>query len=198
MRYYKDITNLLFWVLWACLATYNQSDLSTCWKRSCLSAGKISTSSPSIFFWRYCKDMHISYFGYFGHVWLRILKMIVSTRRKFRCLSVCRKYFLSFTSLLRHYILRNSAIWLANTMLVLNSGTRKFATYEIDGEISMTILVFILDYFLEKLTTKSFKKSKWPYFGTILGPFSSNLGKNEFSWKKGSVSFYVFQLSTIM
>ena len=32
-------------------------------------------------------------------------------------------------------------------------------------EISVTILVFILDYFQEKLTIKVFKKSKKPYFG---------------------------------
>ena len=26
LKYYKDIVNLLFWVLWACLATWTQSD----------------------------------------------------------------------------------------------------------------------------------------------------------------------------
>ena len=43
------------------------------------------------------------------------------------------------------------------------------------------MLVSILDYFQEKLITKVF--SKKPYFGAILGPICSNLGKNEFSWK---------------
>ena len=33
--------------------------------------------------------------------------------------------------------------------------------------------------------TKFFKKSKKLYFGVIWGNFSPNLGKNEFSWKKG-------------
>ena len=37
--------------------------------------------------------------------------------------------------------------------------------------------------------TKLFKKSKKP-FGAILGPFYSNLGKNEFSWKKGALSVW--------
>ena len=37
--------------------------------------------------------------------------------------------------------------------------------------------------------TKFFKKSKKPYFGVILDPFCPNLGKNEFSWKKGLCQF---------
>ena len=32
-----------------------------------------------------------TYFGYFGHVWLYITKMIVSTFRRLWCLSVCQK-----------------------------------------------------------------------------------------------------------
>ena len=31
------------------------------------------------------------------------------------------------------------------------------------------------------------KVSKKPYFGVILDPISPNLGKNEYSWKNGSV-----------
>ena len=34
---------------------------------------------------------------------------------------------------------------------------QSFARYEIDDEISITILVFILDYFQEKIMTKFFK-----------------------------------------
>ena len=37
--------------------------------------------------------------------------------------------------------------------------------------------------------TKFFTKSKKPYFGAILGSFWPNLGKNEFSWKKGPCQF---------
>ena len=36
---------------------------------------------------------------------------------------------------------------------------------------------------------KFFKKSNKPYLGAILGPFFPNLGKNEFSWKKGLCQF---------
>ena len=53
------------------------------------------------------------------------------------------------------------------------------------------ILLFTLDYFQEELMTKFFKKSKKKIFGVIgpRWPFCPNLGKNEFSLKKGSVSF---------
>ena len=47
---------------------------------------------PPNLFWRYCKDIETSYFGYFGHAWLnthKIHKMIVSTCRRLRCLSAC-------------------------------------------------------------------------------------------------------------
>ena len=42
--------------------------------------------------------------------------------------------------------------------------------------------------------TKFFKKSKELYFGAILSPFCSNLGKNEFSWKKGLRQFFNIQI----
>ena len=37
--------------------------------------------------------------------------------------------------------------------------------------------------------TAFFEKTKKPYFGAILSPFCQNLGKNEFSWKKGLCQF---------
>ena len=52
----------------------------------------------------------------------------------------------------------------------------------------MTILVFNLDYFEEKLTTKFFKKSKKPYFRANFGPFCPNLSKNE----KGALSGFKY------
>ena len=50
------------------------------------------------------------------------------------------------------------AIWWENSILAHNSRTRIFARNGIGGEISITTLVFILDYFHEKLMTKFFKK----------------------------------------
>ena len=48
--------------------------------------------------------------------------------------------------------------------------------------------------------TKIFKKSNNTNSGAILGHFCPNLAKkkNNFSGKKGSASFYIFQLSTIV
>ena len=61
-------------------------------------------------FWRYCKDMQSSYFGYFGQAWLDTPKMIVSTYRKLQCLSAYQKQTSSFTFFLIYYILKNPAI----------------------------------------------------------------------------------------
>ena len=52
------------------------------------------------------------------------------------------------------------------------------------GEISITILVFILEYFQEKPTWQNFLKNPKSYFGSFLGFFCLNLGKNKFPWKK--------------
>ena len=81
------------------------------------------TSLPT-FFWRYCKDMKTSYFGYFEHAWLCTHKMIEPTCRKRQCLSACHKYFSLFTSFLKYCILKNLVIWLANNILTHNSRTR--------------------------------------------------------------------------
>ena len=89
--------------------------LSACRKLSCLFASKKSTSSPMLY-WRYCKDIQTSYFGYFGHAWLHTLKMIKSTCTRLWWLSVYKKQTSSFTSFLRYYILKNPAIWLADSI----------------------------------------------------------------------------------
>ena len=68
--------------------------------------------------------------------------------------------------------------------------TQSFARYAIGVEISITILVFILDYFQEKIMTKFYRKSTKTDVEGILGPFFQNLGKNEFSWRK-EVSFSI-------
>ena len=60
--------------------------------------------------------------------------------------------------------------------------TNSFARYGTGVEISITILVFILDYFQEKIVTKYFKKSKKSYFGAIWA-------KMNFPGKKCFVSF---------
>ena len=66
---------------------------------------------------------------------------------------------------------------------------QNFARSGIGGEVSITVLVFSLDYFRKKLIPKIFKKSKKSYLGAILGPFFLNFGKNEFPLKKGLCQF---------
>ena len=62
-----------------------------------------------------------------SHAFLEILhtlKTIVSTCRRLRCISACQKSTSSFTSFLRYCILKNPAIWLADSILAHNSRTR--------------------------------------------------------------------------
>ena len=105
--------------------------------------------------------------------------MIVSACRRLHCLSAYQKYTSFLQFFLRFYILKNPAIWLADTILAHNSRTRIFPDI-----VLVTILVFILDYFQEKLMTKIFRKSKtlfWGHFGSFMPKF----GQNEFSCKNG-------------
>ena len=54
---------------------------------------------------------------------------------------------------------------------------QNFTRYGIGSELSITILVFILDYFQEKLVTKFLKKSKKRYFVGHFGPFLHKFGQ---------------------
>ena len=71
----------------------------------------------------------------------------------------------------------------------LQLATQNYTRYV--GEISITILGFIIGYFQKNLKnmTTFFKRSQKPYFGPILGPFAQIWDKNEFSWKKGLSAF---------
>ena len=131
--------------------------------------------------------------------------MIVSTCRRLWCLSAYQKYTSSFTSFLRYYILKNTAIWLANSILAHNSRTRIFVRYRIRGEISITILVFILIskisfHFQEKLIIFFKKLKKKTILERFWGPFCSNLGKMDFPGKKDCQFLnipFIYHLSTI-
>ena len=90
LRYCKDITNLLFWVLWTCLTTHTKSDTINMQKSFMFICRQKSSLAPT-FFWRCGKDMQIRYFGYFGHAWLLTPKVIISTCGKLSCLSEGKK-----------------------------------------------------------------------------------------------------------
>ena len=67
------------------------------------------------------------------------------------------------------------------------------------GEISIAILVFILDYFQLKLTWQNFSKSqKNSILGLFWALFAQIWAKMNFPGKKGSASFSIFKLSTIV
>ena len=172
----------MLWIFCACLATQNQSDTINL-QKTFVFICRQNINFTTMLFWRYCKDIQTSYYGYFEHTWLHTPKMIVSTCRRLRCLSVCQKQTSSIAFSLRYYILKNAAIWLADSILAHNSRARILPDVAL-LMISTRILVSISDYFQEKRMTKFFKES-------ILGPFCPNLGRNEFSWKKGlkKVSF---------
>ena len=57
---------------------------------------------------------------------------------------------------------------------------------------------FHFKLFPGKTNDNIFQKVQKTYLAAILGPFCPNLDKNELSWKKGSVSYYIFQLYTIV
>ena len=140
--YCREIWNLLFWVIWVCLATRN-------FKKPSMFICRQKTTSSFMFSLRCCKDIAICYFEYFGHAWLCTPKVIYEFTEIF--VFICRykinfillvfleifqrhtnflfwvlwtcltrhtqkdsiKLTSSFTSFLRYYILKNSAILLA-------------------------------------------------------------------------------------
>ena len=71
---------------------------------------------------------------------------------------------------------------------------QNFAWYRTGDEITVTILVFILDYSQEKLMTKFNEKTLFlGYFASFFTKFAQ---KQTFPGKKGSAIFEIFQLST--
>ena len=90
-----------------------------------ISAGEKNQIHPPCFSGDIAKICKLFFFFWcFGHAWLHTPKMIVSTCRRLQCLAACQKYTSLFTSFLRYYILKNSAIWLADNILVNTSRAR--------------------------------------------------------------------------
>ena len=108
LRYCKNITKLLLWVLWECLLmpinndsitlseTLMQKVLKlTCRKFWCLSASKKSSSSLNSFL-RYCKDIANLLFWELWECLTIPIKIIVSICSMLSCLSSCKKSTSSF------------------------------------------------------------------------------------------------------
>ena len=86
LRYCKDVTDLLFWVLWACLVMTSKTILPACRRCWCLSSRKKNIFLSTLP-WNITKILQICYFGYFGHAKPRPLNAIAPTCRKLWCLS---------------------------------------------------------------------------------------------------------------
>ena len=69
----------------------------------------------------YCKDMWISYFGYFGHAWPHTPKMYQLVENFNGYLCAKNKHHYSLLSWDIYYMLKNNAIWLASSILAHNS-----------------------------------------------------------------------------
>ena len=83
---------------------------------------------------------------YFGHACIHTPKMVKLTCRKLWCLCACQKYTSRFT-FLGYYILKNSTIWLVDSILAHNWRTWIFPDIGLVVNIKITTLVFILYYF---------------------------------------------------
>ena len=92
---------------------------------------------------------------------------------------------------LQYYILKNPAIWLASSI----SASKLTWDPKLCQICWWNINKNIIDHFQEKLTWQNFSKNpKNP----ILGPIAQIWTKNEFCWKRDSVSFSIIELPTIV
>ena len=120
LRYYKDIANLLFWVLWACHATQTQSDTINLW----------------ITFVFICRQK-INFTLIFSRDIAKICRLILGTLDMPGCTHQKWYYKLvedfnvylhvkkNFTiHLFLRNILKNPAIWLADSIFARKSRTR--------------------------------------------------------------------------
>ena len=73
LTYCKDTTNLLHWVLAACLARTSKSDTSCLYKTLTFIMMQKIIFIPNLFL-NYYKELQPCYFGYLGHAWSRLPK----------------------------------------------------------------------------------------------------------------------------
>ena len=103
--------------------------------------------------------------------------MIVSTCRRLWSLSACQKYTSSLTSFLRYYILKNTMIWLADTILPHISRLKFYQTWDWWWNINNNIS-FYFRSFPRKTNDNIFQKIQkilfWGYFGPFLPKFGQN------------------------
>ena len=119
LTYCKDIVNLLFWLLWACPATYTQSDTIILSKTLIFICWQKINSIPYAFMEileRYANSLSV--------LWECLVTFTQNDSINFQKSSLfvsMQKLNLSFTSFLRYYSLPNPGIWLADRSLANNS-----------------------------------------------------------------------------
>ena len=124
LRYYKDIVKLFFWVLWSCLTTQTQSDTINLPKTFAHLQAKKTTSPllPSPFLeilQRYANLCWVLWSWLVAHTQNDITSLQKTSM--FICMP---KINFSIHFFLEIYILKNPAIWLADSILAHNSRTR--------------------------------------------------------------------------
>ena len=106
-----------------------------------------------------------TYFGYFGHVWLQSPEMICIILLKTSMFLCMQKINFIIHFFLTMLYLKESCnlIGQQHFGLKIDLRPKNYARYV--GEVSITIIVFVIDYFQEKLTWQNFSKNpKKPYF----------------------------------
>ena len=106
-----------------------------------------------------------TYFGYFGHVWLQSSEMICIILLKTSMFLCMQKINFIIHFFLTMLYLKESCnlIGQQHFGLKIDLRPKNYARYV--GEVSITIIVFVIDYFQEKLTWQNFSKNpKKPYF----------------------------------
>ena len=159
--------------------------LSTCRKPLHLFAGKKSISSAMLY-WRYCKDMQTSYFGYFGHARLHTPKLIASTYTKtmmFICMQKTN-FIIHFILEILHFKESYNLIGCSNLRTRILPDMRLVVKYQ-QQYINNNSFHFRL--FPRKFKDKISKKSKKNLFWDTL--FTQIRAKMNCPGKKSSVSF---------
>ena len=122
--------------------------------------------------------METSYFGYFGHAWVRTLR-VISIHRKLHCFSGCQKTS-SFNFSLSYYILKNPEIWFINR--------NQPKVWELDifqiCDWWWNINNNNNNFYFKLFPGRFFRTPKTPSFWAILPVFAEIWQKMKFSRKK--------------
>ena len=122
LRYCKNNTNFLFWVLWTCMATS-------------ITIMPICRNFDIYLHVKYCKLVMLSNLRMLDHTH-QMPKVLKLTCRKLWCLSTCKKSTLSLTSFLRYckdlqtcYFVYFEHVWVCTTKAILPT-CKNFPLYQ--------------------------------------------------------------------